>query len=195
MIQRQTGRARFAAAGLVAAGLVLVACGSDNKTSSTTAAATTAAPDTSAAATTAAPGTSAEAATTVAAGSGMASADAMARVDTFRKAVETLPFNEPVKVEKGKKLFYVQCSVPVCAEIAIGIKAAVEAAGWTFATASHQDTPDTVASAFDAAIAAKPDVVTRVSGSPRSSPRSKPQRSPWSHGRCPRATSPARVST
>ena len=167
MIQRQTGRARFAAAGLVAAGLVLVACGSDNKTSSSTAAATTAAPGTSAeAATTAAPGTSAEAATTVAAGSGMASADAMARVDTFRKAVETLPFNEPVKVEKGKKLFYVQCSVPVCAEIAIGIKAAVEAAGWTFETASHQDTPDTVASAFDAAIAAKPDVVL-TSGNPR----------------------------
>jgi ABC-type sugar transport system substrate-binding protein len=38
--------------------------------------------------------------------------------------------------------------------------------GWTIKTTSHQDTPDTVAAAFDAAIAAKPDVVM-TSGNPR----------------------------
>jgi ABC-type sugar transport system substrate-binding protein len=48
----------------------------------------------------------------------------------------------------------------------VGIEAAAQAAGWNYETASHQDTPDTVASAFDAAIAAKPDVVM-TSGNPR----------------------------
>ena len=55
--------------------------------------------------------------------------------------------------------------VPV-REIAVGIEAAAAAAGWEYETASHQDTPDTVASAFDAAIAAQPDVVL-TSGNPR----------------------------
>ena len=72
----------------------------------------------------------------------------------------------PIAVEPGKSLFYVQCGVPVCAEIAVGLEAAAEAAGWEYETASHQDTPDTVASAFDAAIAAEPDVVM-TSGNPR----------------------------
>lgn len=88
------------------------------------------------------------------------------RVAAFLQPTTELPFAAPVAVEAGKKLFYVQCSVPVCAEIAIGIEAAVEAAGWEYETASHQDTPETVASAFDAAIAAQPDVVL-TSGNPR----------------------------
>jgi ribose transport system substrate-binding protein len=66
----------------------------------------------------------------------------------------------------GKKLFYVQCSVAVCEEISVGVKAAAEAAGWTYETASHSDTPDTVAAAFDTAIAASPDVIL-TSGNPR----------------------------
>lgn len=91
---------------------------------------------------------------------------ALERVNAFLQPVTELPLSTPVAVESGKKLFYVQCSVPVCAEIAIGIEAAAEAAGWEYETASHQDTPDTVASAFDAAIAAQPDVVL-TSGNPR----------------------------
>src|SRR5690606_36818353 len=87
-------------------------------------------------------------------------------VDHFRQPVTDLPLNTPVAVEAGKKQFYVECSVPVCAEIAIGIEAAAAAAGWEYETASHLDTPDTVASAFDAAIAAQPDVVM-TSGNPR----------------------------
>lgn len=54
----------------------------------------------------------------------------------------------------------------VCAEIQSGVEAAAKALGWTFKSTSHQDTPETVAAAFDAAIAAKPDVVMS-SGNPR----------------------------
>ncbi len=92
--------------------------------------------------------------------------DATARVAAFRQPVTELPLNAPIAAEAGKKLFYVQCSVPVCAEIAVGIEAAAAAAGWEYETTSHQDTPDTVASAFDTAIAAQPDVVM-TSGNPR----------------------------
>jgi ribose transport system substrate-binding protein len=88
------------------------------------------------------------------------------RVAAFRQPVTELPIGSPIVPAAGAKLFYVQCSVPVCAEIAIGIEAAAAAAGWEYETASHQDTPDTVASAFDAAIAAQPDVVL-TSGNPR----------------------------
>ena len=93
-------------------------------------------------------------------------ADPAARVEAFSQPVTELPLSTPIAVEPGKKLFYVQCGVPACAEIAVGLEAAAEAAGWEYETASHQDTPDTVASAFDAAIAAEPDVVM-TSGNPR----------------------------
>ena len=95
-----------------------------------------------------------------------AGGDAQARVDAFRQPVTELPLSTPIAVEPGKKLFYVACGVPVCAEIAIGLEAAAEAAGWEYESASHQDTPDTVATAFDTAIAAQPDVVM-TSGNPR----------------------------
>ena len=88
------------------------------------------------------------------------------RVDAFSQPVTDLAITTPIAVEPGKKVFYVQCGVSACSEIAVGIEAAAEAAGWEYETASHQDTPDTVASAFDAAIAAQPDVVL-TSGNPR----------------------------
>ncbi len=97
---------------------------------------------------------------------GSGGTDAGARVDAFRQPVTELPLSEPIAVEAGTSAFYVQCSVAVCAEIAIGLEAATAAAGWEYETASHQDTPETVASAFDAAIAAQPDVVF-TSGNPR----------------------------
>ncbi|MGB0114932.1 MAG: substrate-binding domain-containing protein [Ilumatobacteraceae bacterium] len=88
------------------------------------------------------------------------------RVAAFREPVAELPLSSPISMEPGTKLFYVQCGVSACAEIDVGIQAAADAAGWEYETASHQDTPDTVASAFDAAIAAQPDVVL-TSGNPR----------------------------
>jgi len=97
---------------------------------------------------------------------GGGNAIAAERVAAFLNPTTELPLSAPVKVEAGKKLFYVQCSVSACAEIAVGIEAAAKAAGWEYETASHQDTPETVASAFDAAIAADADVVL-TSGNPR----------------------------
>jgi ribose transport system substrate-binding protein len=94
------------------------------------------------------------------------SEDAQARVAAFLEPITELPLNEPIAAPTGKSLFYVQCSVAVCEEISVGVKAAAEAAGWTYATASHSDTPDTVAAAFDTAIAASPDVIL-TSGNPR----------------------------
>jgi len=128
--------------------MIVAACGDDGSSSDTTPAAsetTVAASD-----------------TTAAAGNNIATE----RVAAFLKPTTALPLSAPVKLEAGKKLFYVQCSVPVCAEIAVGIEAAAEAAGWEYETTSHQDTPETVASAFDAAIAADADVVL-TSGNPR----------------------------
>ncbi len=155
-------RAHLVVAVLFAGALVASACGSDSTTNSgtTATAATTVAP---AATTTAAAGTTSAAPATTAAPSG---GDAQARVDEFRKPVTALPFSEPVAAPKGKKIFYVQCSVPVCEEIKTGIEGAATALGWSFESAAHKDTPETVASAFDAAIAAKPDVVL-TSGNPR----------------------------
>jgi ABC-type sugar transport system substrate-binding protein len=94
------------------------------------------------------------------------SAEAEARVAAFRQPLTELPLNAPIAIEPGTKVFYVQCSVSACAEIAVGLEAAADFAGWELEVASHQDTPDTVATAFDAAIAAQPDVVLS-SGNPR----------------------------
>ena len=165
-------RVRIAAAFLGSVALVS-ACSSD-KSADTTAAAVAettaaAAPDTTAAAApettaVAAETTSAAAETTAAAATAMSAAD---RVSAFLKPVNELPFNEPIaSVPSGKKVYYVQCSVPVCEEIRLGIAAAVAKLGWTLESTAHKDTPDTVAAAFDAAIAAKADVVL-TSGNPR----------------------------
>ena len=162
---------RIVSALIIAVGLIASACSSDSKTTdaateavATEAAATEAAPaETEAAATEAAP-TEAVAAETTAA---VAGGDPAARVAAFTKPVTELPFNEAIaSIPAGKKVYYVQCSVPVCEEIKGGIEAAAKKLGWTLETTAHKDTPETVAAAFDAAIAAKPDVVL-TSGNPR----------------------------
>jgi len=95
---------------------------------------------------------------------------ALARVDALLQNVTSLDLGaEPASVPEGKTVFYIACSVPVCAEIQTGVEeavAALAAKGWTIKSTSHQDSPDTVAAAFDAAIAAKPDVIM-TSGNPR----------------------------
>lgn len=154
---RTTRRATRLFAVLAAGALVIAACGGDDDADDTPA--TTAAPDTD--------DTDTDTDDTDAdADADGVSPEAAARVEAFLQELTELPFNEPVDAEAGRSVFYVQCGVAVCAEIAIGVEAAVEAIGWTYQTASHQDTPDTVASAFDAAIAAQPDVVL-TSGNPR----------------------------
>jgi ribose transport system substrate-binding protein len=95
---------------------------------------------------------------------------ALARVEALSQPVTELDLGPaPASIPENKTVFYITCSVPVCAEIGSGVEEAVAALadkGWTIKTTSHQDTPDTVAAAFDAAIAAKPDVVM-TSGNPR----------------------------
>lgn len=95
---------------------------------------------------------------------------ALDRVAALSEPVSELDLGpEPAAVPENKTVFYITCSVPVCAEIGSGVADAVkalESKGWSIKTTSHQDTPDTVAAAFDAAIAAKPDVVM-TSGNPR----------------------------
>lgn len=147
---------RFVAA-LALTGMVLAACGDDESSDDTGSTAAPAASDGPA-------GTGAPADTSAPADGG--AAIAAERVEAFRQPVTELPLNTPIAVEPGTKVFYVQCSVAVCAEIAVGLESAAAAAGWEYETTSHQDTPETVASAFDAAIAAQPDVVL-TSGNPR----------------------------
>ena len=125
----------FSVAGL----LSLTACGgssADDAASDTTAAAAAAASETS------------------------ASDIAAARVTKYLQTITDISLGDaPTSVPEAKTVYYIACSVAVCAEIQIGVEAAAEALGWTFKSTSHQDTPETVAAAFDAAIAAKPDVV------------------------------------
>ena len=105
--------------------------------------------------------------TTVAAADTSVADIATARVAKYLQTVTELDLGEaPSSVPEGKTVYYIACSVAVCAEIQVGVEAAAAALGWTFKTTSHQDTPETVAAAFDAAIAAKPDVVL-TSGNPR----------------------------
>jgi len=161
MSTRGHTRQRRLLAAIVGLGLVVAACGSDDTGDGGGSDGTTPAtmPDAG----------SGETTDTTASEDGAASdgaALAAARVDAFRQPVTELPLSAPIAIEPGTKVFYVQCGVSACAEIAVGVEAAAEAGGWLYETASHQDTPDTVASAFDAAIAAQPDVVL-TSGNPR----------------------------
>lgn len=157
---------------IIAVGLIATACSSDsNSTDAATEAAGTEAVTTEAvAAETEATATEAVATEAVAAettAAAVAGVDPAARVAAFSKALTDLPFNEAIaSIPAGKKVYYVQCSVPVCEEIRGGIDAAAKKLGWTLETTAHKDTPETVAAAFDAAIAAKPDVVL-TSGNPR----------------------------
>lgn len=181
----RTTRRRLAPILLFTAGsLILGACSSSSKSADTTVAAgadTTAAPGVETTAVGAIDTTVAGAATTVAGAADTTVAGAAEttlaaatgntggadRVAAFRTALTALPFSEPISaVPKAKKVYYVQCSVSACTEIKVGIEAAAKALGWTFESSVHKDTPDTVAAAFDAAIAAKPDVVL-TSGNPR----------------------------
>ena len=155
MASRQHRRPRRMVLALAVCSMVIAACGGDDDSNSGGSNTTVGAVTTDAAGTD----------TTVAGGTDGPAA-AAARVEAFRQPLTALPLTAPIKMEAGKKLFYVQCSVAACSEIAVGLEAAAKAAGWEYETASHQDTPETVASAFDAAIAAKPDVVM-TSGNPR----------------------------
>jgi ABC-type sugar transport system substrate-binding protein len=114
-----------------------------------------------------APATTAPATTTTAAGGDLTGlALAQARVAEFSRSLTDLGLSESVAVPANLNVVYVQCSVPVCEAIRLGIVEAVEAIGGTLKVFTHQDTADTVQAAFQAAVQAQPDLVL-TSGNPR----------------------------
>jgi len=92
---------------------------------------------------------------------------AAARVEAFREPQGTLAVSEPLAERPdGKTAAYIQCGVPVCEEIRIGIAGAAESLGMSVEVFNHDDTPEKVASAWQAALDAGVDVVL-ASGNPR----------------------------
>lgn len=146
-------------AALSVLGLSVVACGNDDEAD---------APTTSAAAeTTAAPDTTAAGGGEDTGGDELSGlALAQARVEEFSKSLTDLGLTESVAVPADLQVAYVQCSVPVCEAIRVGIAEAVEAIGGSLQVFTHQDTADTVQAAFQAAVQAEPDLVL-TSGNPR----------------------------
>lgn len=94
-------------------------------------------------------------------------AAAAARIEAFREPQGSLAVDEPLSERPdGKTAGYIQCGVPVCEEIRIGIAGAAEALGMNLEVFNHDDTPENVASAWQAALDSGVDVVL-ASGNPR----------------------------
>ena len=94
-------------------------------------------------------------------------AAAAARIEAFREPQGMLAISEPLAERPdGKTAAYIQCGVPVCEEIRIGIAGAAESLGMDLEVFNHDDTPENVASAWQAALDAGVDVVL-ASGNPR----------------------------
>ncbi len=92
---------------------------------------------------------------------------ANARVEAFRQPQGALPISEPLaEAPTGKTVAYIQCGVPVCAEINTGIEGAAAKLGMVLEVYTHDDTPENVAAAWQAAVDSSPDVVL-ASGNPR----------------------------
>ena len=94
-------------------------------------------------------------------------AQAQARVDAFRESQGSLPVSEALsELPTGSTAVYIQCGVPVCEEIRIGIDSAATELGIELDVLTHDDTPENVASAWQAAVDSGADVVL-ASGNPR----------------------------
>lgn len=61
------------------------------------------------------------------------------------------------KPAAGKKIYFLQCSQPVCTAFLGGLQAAAKVLGWTVQKAPFTQTPEGIQSAVQAAIDAKPD--------------------------------------
>src|SRR5207344_147061 len=131
---------------VVAALGLIAACGSDSKSSSTTAAAPAATSGAATATTAAATATtSGSGATTggstagsVAGGSGVAAATAATAEN--KKEPTTIGVTEPLKAkpDPGKTIVWLQCDVNQCKDEGDGLKAAAEAIGWNYKSLNYQ---------------------------------------------------------
>lgn len=77
----------------------------------------------------------------------------------------TEPLNK--KVPTGKKIAWIQCSIPDCQILGPPLKAAASQFGWTVQTIDAGLTPETVKAAWDVAVRSHPDAVV-ATGFPRS---------------------------
>ena len=149
----------IAVASLTAAA-VTAGCGSSNKAASGTskAAATSSAGTTS---------TGAESSSTSAAAASGVPANLAAQVATLEKAPTKLALTTPLpKAPPKGTMIWMNCDVPACTIIGDGVKAGVEAAGWTFKEINYVSAnPATLTSALTQALAQHPTAVT-LSGIP-----------------------------
>jgi ribose transport system substrate-binding protein len=169
---------------LLAAGLLVAACGSDDSSNSTAAppltneapsttvqggtdttgaavATTAASPDTTAA------GTDTTVASTGQIPSGPADLapktleEAQALVDEYSKPVTSVGVTEPIskKPDAGKKAVFVECNLPPCKAFADGAEQAAKLLGWDYTRITYEFTPEDEQSALQQAVDLSPDVI------------------------------------
>ena len=151
----------FVAASALAVGLV--ACGSDDKESSTSSAGSTA--TTAAGATTTAGGGSTPSGGTEGAAAGEA---AQARIQPLLDPVTQIPVTEKLKAvpEKGKKLYWLEGNIQSIAPITGGFEEAAKAVGWDLTTITYDPAdPQGPNAAMQQAVDAGADFIA-ISGQP-----------------------------
>jgi len=83
---------------------------------------------------------------------------AVAKLTTRPTQIQiTTPLDK--KVPTGKKIAWIQCSIPDCQILGPPLKAAASQFGWTVQTIDAGLTPDTVKAAWDVAVRSHPDAV------------------------------------
>src|SRR5690349_18920383 len=70
------------------------------------------------------------------------------------------------KPATGKRIYFLQCSQPVCTAFLGGLQAAAKVLGWQIQKAPFTQTPEGIQSAVQAAIDAKPDGIFMTGISP-----------------------------
>jgi ribose transport system substrate-binding protein len=85
---------------------------------------------------------------------------ARARVDRLMKAPTDIGITDPLKASmKGKSLVIMSCGVPGCRVAAKQLESAAATMGMTSRTINTGSSPSSIASAYNAAVSAKPDVM------------------------------------
>jgi ribose transport system substrate-binding protein len=142
------GQFKTSLACVAAVSLLLAACGSDDAASETSDA-----PVESTAESTDDPVD-----TTAESGGGDGVAAAQARVDEFSQTLTEIGITDTVAVPADLEVFYAQCPVPVCEQIAQGLQKAVDAVGGTLTIQAYDGSPEGTQAAFQAGVQAAPDI-------------------------------------
>jgi ribose transport system substrate-binding protein len=138
---------------VVTAALALTACSSSSKSASSST--QSAGPDGSTAA-------SSSAATTAIAAAQQAVQAKMTRPTTIEV---TQPVGAPIP--KGKTIDWIQCAIPACTQLGVGLKGATDALGWKLNIIDSGLTAEGVTNAWAKAVQQKPDAVIGA-GNPKS---------------------------